>query len=97
MPFELPDEQSFDLFPAKREGEKGGARMKLGRVGFARELKAPFLERIEFPDQWVLADECGLDHDGWQGPGILELEVCDRASPRQPARSRAPPREACRR
>lgn len=77
MPFVLPDEQSFDLYPARKgsDAPKGEARAKLGRVGLARELRAPFLDRIEFPDQWVLANENGLVHDGWQGPGTLDLEL----------------------
>ena len=79
MPFVLPDEQAFDLYPAKKTGDKdkGDAtlRKKIGRVGLARELRAPFLERIEFPDEWMVAQECGVQHDGWQGPGILDLEL----------------------
>ena len=84
LPFELPDEQSFDLYPkGKKAGggkaAKGAAaalpKRKLGRVGLARDLKMPFLERIEFPDEWVPAEECGLEHDGWQGGGVLELEL----------------------
>ena len=54
---------------------KGPKGEKLGRIGLARELKQPFLERVEFPDKWVLASECGLVHDGWQGPGTLDLEL----------------------
>ena len=34
-----------------------------------------FLERIEFPDEWVMGDECGLEHDGWQGDGTIDLEL----------------------
>lgn len=88
LPFVLPDEQAFDLYPARKGkgGSKEGLR-KLGRVGLARELRAPFLDRIEFPDEWVLAHECGVDHDGWQvpsptGPGLarrcsaLWIPVC---------------------
>lgn len=79
MPFELPDEQAFDLYAARPKGAKMSkaavaSRRRLGRVGLARDLKMPFLERIEFPDEWVLA-EGDLAHDGWQGSGTLELEL----------------------
>ena len=49
LPFVLPDEQAFDLYPK----DKAFRKHKLGRVGLARELRAPFLERIEFPDEWL--------------------------------------------
>ena len=35
----------------------------------------PFLERVDFPDEWLIADEHGVVHDGWQGNGLLELEL----------------------
>ena len=47
----------------------------LGRVGLAKELGQPFLERVEFPDDWLVADDHGVMHDGWQGTGILDLEL----------------------
>ena len=68
LPFELPGEQAFDLV-SKR------TKRKLGRVGLARELHEPFLDRVQFPDEWVLVEDCGLEHDGWQGEGILDLEL----------------------
>ena len=73
MPFELPGEQSFDLVSKVK-------RRRLGRVALAKDLHEPFLDRIQFPDEWVLADDCGLEHDGWQGDGILDLELtCGKA------------------
>ena len=35
----------------------------------------PFLERVEFPDDWLLASEHGVVHDGWQKEGTLDLEL----------------------
>jgi hypothetical protein len=72
LPFDLPGEQAFDLMTKKK---KGSAQRKLGRVRIPADLGTPFLERIEFPDEWVPGDECGLEHDGWQGEGYLELEL----------------------
>ena len=64
----LSGESSFDLI--SRHSKK-----RLGRVGLAKELGQPFLERVEFPDDWLVAEEHGLMHDGWQGTGILDLEL----------------------
>ena len=36
----------------------------------------PFLERVEFPDEWLVAEHHNVIHDGWQGNGTLELELC---------------------
>ena len=68
-PFDkLPGEQQFDLVSKK-------SRKRLGMVRLAKELGMPFLERVDFPDDWIVADEHGLDHDGWQGAATLDLEL----------------------
>ena len=64
----LPGEQQFDLV-SKR------SRKRLGVVRLAKELGMPFLERVDFPDEWVIAGDHGLVHDGWQGAGELDLEL----------------------
>ena len=69
IPFEkLPLEQTFDLI-CKR------AKRKLGRIKLAFDLNTTFLERVEFPDEWLLAEDVGLNNDGWQGESSLELEI----------------------
>ena len=68
-PFEkLSGESSFDLISKT-------SRKRLGRVGLAKELGQPFLERVEFPDDWLPCEDHGVVHDGWQGSGILDLEL----------------------
>ena len=69
VPFEkLPGELSFDLVSPK-------SKKRLGRVALAKDIGSPFLERVEFPDEWLLAKEHGLTHDGWQGDGTIDLEL----------------------
>ena len=68
-PFEkLSGENAFDLISPK-------SKKRIGRVGLAKELGMPFLERVEFPDDWLLANEHGVVHDGWQKEGVLDLEL----------------------
>ena len=64
----LPGNQTFDLLSKK-------SQRRLGVVRLAKTLGMPFLERVEFPDEWLLADEHGVEHDGWQGDGNLQLEL----------------------
>jgi len=64
----LPGEQQFDLVSKT-------SRKRIGVVRLAKELGMPFLERVEFADDWMLAEEHGLMHDGWQGSGAIELEL----------------------
>ena len=68
LPFDLPGEQSFDLISKKK-------KRKLGRVRIPSELGMPFLERVEFADEWVPGEECGLEHDGWQGEGVIDIDL----------------------
>jgi len=63
----LPGEQQFDLVSKT-------SRKRIGVVRLAKELGMPFLERVEFADDWMLAEEHGLMHDGWQGSGAIELD-----------------------
>lgn len=64
----IPGERSFDLVSPK-------SKKRLGRVGLSKDIGMPFLERVLFPDEWMLAMDHGLLQDGWQGSGILELEL----------------------
>ena len=34
-----------------------------------------FLERVDFPDEWIVGETHGLEHDGWQGGACIELEL----------------------
>ena len=64
----LSGESAFDLISKH-------SRKRLGRVKLASELGQPFLDRVEFPDDWLIAEDHGVQHDGWQGSGILDLEL----------------------
>ena len=64
----ISGEQSFDLVAPK-------SKKRLGRVKLANELGMPFLDRVEFPDVWLLAEDHGVMHDGWQGEGTIEVEL----------------------
>ncbi|KOO22422.1 putative leucine rich repeat protein [Chrysochromulina tobinii] len=69
VPFEkLSGETAFDLIAKK-------SRKRVGRVKLANELGMPFLARVEFPDEWVMAEEYGVYNDGWQGLASLERIV----------------------
>ena len=69
VPFEkLSGETAFDLIAKK-------SRKRVGRVKLANELGMPFLARVEFPDEWVMAEEYGVYNDGWQGLASLEVEL----------------------
>ena len=68
-PFDkLPLEQAFDLLVRS-------TRKRMGRVKLAYTLNTPFLERVEFPNDWFLAEEYGVSNDGWQSAASLELEI----------------------
>ena len=64
----LPGEQQFDLVSKV-------SRKRLGMVRLAKELGMPFLERVDFPDDWIPSEEHGLQQDGWQGAGYIDLEL----------------------
>ena len=69
-PFEkLPLEQSFDLLL------KTNRKKRVGRVKMAYTLGMPFLERVEFPNEWYVAEDYDLNNDGWQASATLELEI----------------------
>jgi hypothetical protein len=63
----LPGEQQFDLVSG------ASSRKRIAVVRLAKELGMPFLERVEFTDDWMLAEEHCLMHDGLQGSGVIEL------------------------
>ena len=52
----------------------------IGRVKIAPEKGTPFVERVEFPNEWRMGDEHGLEHDG--------LQVCARRAHGMLARAR---------
>ena len=64
----LPGSTSFEMVSVK-------SRARLGLVRIAKDLGMAFLERVDFPDEWLVAGPHGLEHDGWQGTGFLELEL----------------------
>ena len=47
----------------------------IGRVKIAPEKGTPFIDRVEFPNEWRIGDEHGLIHDGLQGDGELEIRL----------------------
>ena len=69
-PFDkIPLEQSFDLLL------KNNRKLKMGRLKMAYQLTTPFLERVEFPNEWFIAEDYDLSNDGWQASASLELEI----------------------
>ena len=48
---------------------------QVGRLKLAYALSTPFLERVEFPNEWYLCEEYDLGNDGWQSAASLELEI----------------------
>lgn len=38
-------------------------------------MNTPFLERVEFPNDWFLCEEYSLNNDGWQSAATLDLEI----------------------
>ena len=69
-PFEkLPLESSFELML------KSDRKKRVGRVKLAYTLSTPFLERVEFQNEWFVAEDYDLTNDGWQSAATLELEI----------------------
>eukprot|EP00966_Prymnesium_polylepis_P143092 3302784-Prymnesium_polylepis.1 len=64
----LPSTTAFDVTSKKRKG-------KLGVVKMATQLGMTFMQRVSFPDEWLVGDAHGIEHDGWQGGGMLDLEL----------------------
>ena len=64
----LPLEQAFDLLSTK-------SRRRIGRVKLAYTLGMTFLERVEFPNEWLLASEYKVTNDGWQGASVIEVQL----------------------
>ena len=55
--------------------EVPGSLDVVGRVKIPPEKGTPFVERVEFPNEWRVGDEHGLIHDGLQGDGELEMRI----------------------
>ena len=47
----------------------------IGRVKISPDKGTPFMERLDFPNEWRVGDEHGLVHDGLQGDGYIELRM----------------------
>ena len=47
----------------------------LGRVKIAPEKGTPFVDRVEFPNDWKLGEDHGLEHNGLQGDGCLVTKL----------------------
>ena len=63
----LPGELAFDLISPK-------SKRRLGRVGLAKDIGSPFLERVEFPDDWLLADEHGVLRASFIEYGVMLID-----------------------
>ena len=48
----------------------------VGRVKIAPEKNTPFVERVEFPNEWKFGDEHGLEHNGLQVPMTKDPCTC---------------------
>ena len=64
----LPDSDAIDI-------KSLFSHTTLGRVKIPPEKGTPFVERVEFPNEWRVGDEHGLIHDGLQGDGELEMRI----------------------
>ena len=64
----LPESEALDL----RSLTSGAS---LGRCKIAPEKGTPFVDRIEFPNEWKMGDEHGLEHNGLQGDGCLLVKI----------------------
>ena len=65
---QLSDHDPFDL-----KGPRSGA--SIGRIKISPEKGTSIVQRIEFPNEWLLAEVHGLQHDYYQGEGTLDLKV----------------------
>ena len=64
----LSDHDPFDL-----KGPRSGT--SIGRIKIAPAKGTPLVERIEFSNEWLLADVHGVQHDYYQGEGTIDLKV----------------------
>ena len=64
----LSDHDVFDLKSAR-------SNASLGRVKIAPEKGTSLVERVEFPNEWLVGEPHGLSHDGYQGEGQLDLRL----------------------
>jgi hypothetical protein len=47
----------------------------IGRVKISPDKGTPFMDRLDFSNEWRIGDEHGLVHDGLQGDGYIELRM----------------------
>lgn len=64
----LSDHDPFDL-----KGPRSGT--SIGRIKIAPAKGTPLVERVEFSNDWLLADLHGVQHDYYQGEGTIDLKV----------------------
>ena len=67
----LSDHDPFDL-----KGPRSG--QSLGRIKISPEKGTSLIDRVEFPNVWLSAEQHGCVHDGFQGEGALDLKVSSR-------------------
>jgi hypothetical protein len=65
---QLSDHDPFDL-----KGPRSGT--SIGRIKIAPAKGTPLVERVEFSNDWLLADLHGVQHDYYQGEGTIDLKV----------------------
>lgn len=74
----VPAAEAFDL----RASHSGAT---VGRVKVSPVKGTDFAERVEFPSEWLLGEEHGLEHDGLERRAILEMrlkwKVCRKHGP----------------
>ena len=47
----------------------------VGRVKVAPAKGTEFAERVEFPSDWLVGEEHGIEHDGLERRALLELRL----------------------
>ena len=64
----LSDHDPFDL-----KGPRSG--ISLGRIKISPEKGTSLVDRVEFPNVWLSAEQHGCLHDAYQGEGALDLKI----------------------
>ena len=67
----IPEHDPVDL-----KGPRSG--QSLGRIKISPEKGTSLVDRVEFPNVWLSAEQHGCMHDGYQGEGALDLKVRER-------------------
>jgi hypothetical protein len=65
---QLSEHDPFDL-----KGPR--SQQSIGRIKISPEKGTSIISRVEFPNEWLLADAHGLQHDAYQGEGTLDIKV----------------------